>query len=106
MALGTMTKVSENHKMASAPIGYLQLTFAGDNSYPTGGTANFEAAVRVAAGKAVDVLFVLKCAACGIYTPIYDKAADKLFVEDDEGVEVTATTDLSGTSFKLLVAYQ
>lgn len=105
MALGTMTKVADLHKMASAPAGYLQMTFAGDGSYPTGGTANFEASVRTACGKAVDVLFVIKCADSGIYTPIYDKAADKLFVEDDEGVEVSNGVDLSGTSFKILVAY-
>jgi uncharacterized protein YhaN len=57
-------------------------------------------------GRPVDPLYVVKCAASGVYTAVYDKANDKLYVEDAAGAEVTAATNLSGTSFKLMVAYQ
>ena len=105
MAIGAITVASDIAKAASAPLGVAELSFAGDGAYPTGGTANFQAAVRTKMGRAVTVLGCIKSGACGVYTPIYDKVNDKLYVEDAAGAQVANATDLSATTFKLLVLY-
>lgn len=84
------------------------LQFAGDNAYPTGGTTAFQAKVQAALARgAVEVVSVVT-QDCGGYTAIYDKVNDKLKVYRNGAInspqaEVPATTDLSGTSFTVLV---
>jgi hypothetical protein len=104
MSLGTITVTNDLHGAASAPLQFLELSFLGDSSYPAGGSVGFTALVQAKAGRAVTPLFVVKCATTGVYTPIYDKANDKLYVLKADQTEVTASTDLSGTTFKVIVA--
>jgi len=106
MALGTATLVADQHKSASAPLGVARISFAGDSSYPTGGTLAFQDYVRALMGRDVSVLSVSKAAASGVYMPIYDAANDTLYVEDEDGVQVVNATSLSGTTFILNVFYQ
>jgi hypothetical protein len=103
MALGAATVVAQPKKSFSAPLDLIRLSFAGDGAYPTGGTTGFNAYVQAVVGRAVQVAAVIKDGACGVYSPIYDAVNDKLYVEDAAGAEVAAQTDLSGTTFRLLV---
>ena len=103
MALGTATVVGQYKKSASAPLDVVQLSFAGDTAYPEGGTTEFQAYVRAALGRDVSVAGVIKAAATGVYTPIYDVANDTLYVEDQDGVQVVTDTDLQATTFSFLV---
>jgi hypothetical protein len=104
MALGTITVTNDLRKSASAPLGCVELSFAGDGAYPSGGTPDFEAEVQAVVGREIDLLFVVKVAASGVYTAIYDKANDKLYVENAAATE--ASGSLSGTTFKLMAFYQ
>jgi len=107
MALQTGTLVADQRKSASAPLGVARISFGGDDSYPNpGGTATFQAYVRALLSRDVSVISVSKAAACGVYTPIYDAANDKLYVEDAAGAQVANETDLSATTFILNVFYQ
>lgn len=109
MALGAIT-VSERVDIGGFARMDL-LSFAGDGSYPTGGTAAFQAAVRTALGVGnLEVVGVIP-QDCGGYNAIYDKAADKLKVyygdndnsADGPQVQVPNTTSLSGVTFRVLV---
>lgn len=106
MAIGTITVATNSRKMASAPLGCVRLTFLGDGAYPTGGTADFQASVRTALGRDVTVIAVSRAGATGVYTPVYDKANDKLFVYKADQTEVANATDLSGTTFNINVWYE
>ncbi len=108
MALGTITVGVKEH----AP-GHMRMdlmSFAGDGSYPTNGTAAFQASVRAALGVGnVEVLAVIP-QDCGGYVPCYDKAADKLKVyysnsdsSDGPLIEVPNATSLSGVTFKVMI---
>lgn len=110
MALGTVTIVKENN-MEFGPQRNDLVSFAGDGSYPTGGTANFQALYRAALGKGnLEIVGVLPQGTGG-YTVTYNKATDKLQVfhgdnnnaADAPGVEVPNATDLSGTTFRCIV---
>ena len=103
MALGTGTVVRNDIQAASAPIFIKEISFAGDGAYPTGGTANFQAYVRALLKADVQVVAVLPCALNGVYNATYVSATDKLLISVAANTEVTATTDLSGTTFKLKV---
>ena len=106
MSFGTVTKVTEgggNH----AAVFLVNLTIVGDDAYPTGGTAAFQDAVRAATGNEIEVMAVVGND-CGGYIPNYDKTNDKLVVYEagaDAAAldEVTDTTDLSSTTFQLLI---
>jgi hypothetical protein len=99
----------------SAPLYAIDLSIAGDSSYPTGGTASFKAKV-VAAAKAADpslridadnIMGILPLDTKG-YQLAYDKANDKLkvyyvdndAVADSAMIEVPNTTDLSAVTFR------
>lgn len=110
MAIGTGTvAVRTGHDNRGAFIDLV--SFAGDSSYPTGGTAGFEASMRAAIGRGnIDVVGVIG-QDCGGYVPVYDRANDKLkvyFVNNDGAsdgpmIEVAGSTDLSGVTFRVLV---
>jgi hypothetical protein len=107
MALGTFTSNVKAGQRPSAPVFADLVSFAGDGSYPTGGTAGFEALVRTLLKDSRDVIAVVM-QDCGGYVPVYDRAADKLKVYEegaDAGAadEVTATTNLSGVTFNVLI---
>lgn len=102
MALGAITAGVEVGRSGGPSISKL-ISFVGDDSYPTGGTLTFQALVRTAVGADVEVLAAV-AQDCGLFLPVYDKAADALLVRNlTDGSEVTNATDLSGTTFNVLV---
>jgi hypothetical protein len=106
MALGPATINVQAGKSASAPTFLDDLSFAGDSSYPTGGTVDFEAFVQGAAGikegRTIDA--VIDIAGNATHYPVYNKATNKLmmFVRAT-GLEVANATNMSGTTFRFLV---
>lgn len=112
MAIGTPALATGGKAGAkpSAPLYALRVSFAGDGSYPTGGTVDFEGTLQAAfasAGlKGLAVLGVIS-EICGDNKCEYDFANDKLFVRViSTGVEVANAVNLSGTTFNLLVLAQ
>jgi hypothetical protein len=117
MSLGVGTLVSRRDGDDGAAD--LLISFDGDNAYPAGGTLDFTAYVRdivaavaaAATDKNVRGAESLEIDAvipqnCGQYVPSFDKAADTLFVQDGghaTWAEVAPATDLSGTTFNLVV---
>ncbi len=79
MAIGTITRVSTGEVgFGNAPYNFI-VSFTGDSSYTTGGTAGFQAAVRAALGAAFTILAV-KVVAAGGYEVGYNRTDDKLLV--------------------------
>lgn len=107
MALGTATVGAEAGKAPGAPTFIVALSFAGDNAYPTGGTLAFQAYVRAAlGGRAVTVLGVI-AGDCGIYRPMFIPSTGALMVRTMvDGTQVANTTNISTTTFNLLVVCQ
>ncbi len=106
MALGTMTLNEKAIASGSCPSFQEDFSFPGDGAYPTGGTVGFQALVRAATGvkEARTVQAVVDISGGATYYPVYDRANDKLkvFVRAT-GVEVADTTNLSATTFRVLV---
>lgn len=102
MSLGAATAGAKSGEKPGTPTFFDVLQFAGDDSYPTGGTTDFEAYARSALGRDVDVIAVL-AQDCGAFTPVYDPANDTLKVLTAAGAEVTNGTNLSGTTMNVLV---
>ena len=106
MSLGTV--VVRDSADAFSQIFVTTIEVPGDSSYPTGGTASISTVISTALASAkkgvVDVVAVLG-GAIG-YTCLYDAANDKLIVLDDAMAQVTNTTNLSATTFRLTVFYK
>lgn len=105
MALGTATVGTEFGGVASRPIYFNKLSFAGDGAYPTGGTANFTEYVQAATERFVTPFYVVGRGVGGgaAYYVEYDETNDKLLVlVGATGLEV-APGDLSGVTFNVLV---
>jgi hypothetical protein len=109
MALATPATVTDKAMQSPELNVYVDtLSFPGDTSYPTGGTTDFQDFVRAAVGHNVEVLSVLEAGSDTGGTPAafiarYDKANDTLLILDEALAEVAATTDLSTTTFNLVV---
>ena len=107
MALGTITPgVAVGQEGSNVIIDLI--SFPGDGTYPSGGTPDFQAAVRAALGKGNLELLAVVPSDCGGYVPVYDKAADKLKVYEQTSTVTspliqTVTGNLAGTTFNLLV---
>lgn len=91
----------------SAPVFYDLMTFAGDASYPTGGTLGFGALIKAFFKNNRQVLAVIG-QDCGGYSVCYLPATDALKVyasgaSGSPGAEVTNATSLSGVTFNCLV---
>jgi len=117
MTLGAITLGTLKGEKPSAPLFAIDVSFDGDDSYPTGGTAGIQELVRdaIEAANAAksdsnvrgrqDV--TIQCVAgynAGQYKPVYDAANDKLLVYDGGSAtwaEVTAAEDLSTTTFNM-----
>lgn len=114
MALGTPTTSRE---IKTAPIFKTQLTFAGDGTYPAGGTPNFTTFLKTALAAAgapapgAEVLEVVQVDASG-YVLRYDKANDKLMVFEansdaaDGPLQQSSTANLSGQTFSVMVTHK
>lgn len=108
MAVGTISSVVAYGQKPAEAVYFDLISFAGDSSYPTGGTAAFEASVQAIIGASRDIVACIG-QNCGGYYPVYDRANDKLMVyatgNGNKAVftECDNATNLSGTTFKLLV---
>jgi hypothetical protein len=106
MALGTMVVVEKSASLG--PVRYDEIAVPGDGAYPAGGTPGFTALVRTALAVGSVEIIGLMPGDCGGYHAVYDKANDKLKVYRNGAinvpqVEVTAATDLSATTFRMVV---
>jgi hypothetical protein len=108
MAIGTITVAASVGQKPTGATFVGLLSFAGDGAYAAGGTPAFQASVRTALGLGnIEVLAVLG-QDCGGYVPVYDKTNDKLKVYEQTDTATTplietATSDLSGTTFNVLI---
>lgn len=101
--------------MPQAPLFAINVSFLGDNDYPTGGTLAFEATFRDAIeakmkaatdsnvrGRQNVEIVALIPGVCGAYDPIYDRDNDTLIVYvKATGVQVADQFDLIGTTFNV-----
>lgn len=108
MSLGTGTRVADESTKGDK-LYVDQLSFLGDDAYPTGGTPDFDGFVQALLGDARDVIAVVP-GDCGDNLPIYVPDAGggatpgKLLVRViSTGLEVANTTDLSGVTFNVTV---
>jgi len=116
MSLANLAIEARSNKVSDFKV---RMNFDGDDAYPTGGTATFQALFRAAVNAAnaalsdsnvrgdesLEILDIIG-GDCGQYVAFYDKTNDKLKVLDGGSAtraEVTATTDLSGTKFNITV---
>jgi len=101
MALGAATR-SAGESGQGERLFVDVLTFAGDSSYPTGGTDGFDAYVQAVLGDARNVVGVVMIGDCGDNIPIY--VGGKLMVKVlSTGLEVANAVDLSGVTFTVMV---
>lgn len=110
MALGTIT-VSDFAGRNNRPVCFDVLSFAGDSSYPTGGTDAFEGLLETALNYQGRKILAVVPIECGGYIPQWDAATGKLKMyygdnnnaSDGALIEVPNTTNLSAVTMKLLV---
>jgi len=103
MALDTITLVAGGPHNGDAPFIDV-FTIVGDGDYRTGGTAGFAALLQAKTKDGRVPYAVLPLALNGGYEVIYDKVNDKLLVVvKSSGVEVADHSNLSGTTFSLLI---
>lgn len=103
MSLGAMTLSNEIGRKGG-PISQARISFLGDDSYPTGGTAGLNALVAAALGVTSVVIEAVVQQNLSDHVARYDKTNDKLMVQlMSTGAEVANAVDLSGTTFELLV---
>lgn len=101
MALGAITVVE--NAAAQGPVFWDRVTVVGDDAYPAGGSAGFEAAYRAAAKADREIVAIVNDDLNGDNLLEYDHANDKLFVRvRSTGVE-SAVADQSGTTYRLTV---
>ena len=107
MALGTFT-VNKRFGTSGSSIVHYDVSVVGDDSYPAGGTADAESAIRAgiqgADGLAGSLSNLSLLSVVSISTsdemPVYDAAADKLYVKQiSDGAQVSG--DQSGTTYRL-----
>lgn len=101
MAIGAITLTLVHPKKGADNVAVYRASFAGDGDYHTNGTPAFEAAVQAKAGKALTILAATPSKLTAGYTPIYDRANDKLVVVDKDTAEVANHGDLSAVTFEL-----
>ena len=117
MTLGTITLPTAKlvGAMPKAPLFAINVSFLGDDDYPTGGTVDFEVAFRAAIatkmaaatdanirGRQNVEIVALIPGVCGAYDPIYDRENDTLIVfVKATGVQVANAFDLVGTTFNV-----
>jgi hypothetical protein len=102
--IGTITtSTAGGGGMPSAPVFMDRISFPGDGNYTTGGTVAFEASFRAKIGENRTIIDVI-AGDCGNNKAVYDRTNDKLKVlVGSTGAEVANATDLSGTTFNVLV---
>ena len=102
--IGAATR-DDDESIAGGNLFVDNLSFLGDDSYPTGGTP-FDSYIKTQLGDARDVVAVIS-GDCGIWDVKYVPGDDALgllmaFVRST-GVEVANAVDMSGTTFQITV---
>lgn len=108
MAIGAITSEAEHGHRGTDAIFLELISFAGDGTYSAGGTAGFQTSVRAALDAGDIEILAVFGQDCGGYVPVYDKDNDKLKVYEQTDTATsplieTATANLSGTTFNVLV---
>lgn len=114
MAIDTIVLNREIGTDAS-PIRYIDITLTGDDAYPTGGTATFEATLRslIAAERpqggslgGLKLLAINNNHAGTTYDLRFDADNDKLVVRAlADNAQPSNATDLSGSTFRLMTVW-
>jgi hypothetical protein len=103
MSLGAITVDNEIGRKGG-PLSMARISFLGDDSYPTGGTAGFAALVAAKLGVTGVTIEAVVQQNNSDHVARYDKTNDKLLVQlMSTGAEVAGAVDLSGITFELLV---
>lgn len=105
MALANGSLGARTGEAPGAPLFVIRLSHDGDDNYPTGGTADYQAFVRdLLPGKAAVEIVDVISGDCGNHKAEYDKANDKLKVRlVSTGAEAGSGADLSSTTFNVTV---
>lgn len=101
MPLGPLVKTLTGQMGTTSPTLINPISFAGDSTYPAGGTAAFQAKIQALFEDHREVIAIIP-GDCGGFRPVYDKTADTLKVYDT-GTGAEAAGDLSGTTFNMAV---
>lgn len=104
MSFGTVTVIKRAE--GDGPLRADVLSFLGDDGYPAGGTAAFEAFIRTAVGRgALEIVGVL-AGETGGHMPVYDFANDKLKVYESAATGnplVEVSGDQSAFNYELTI---
>ena len=104
MAIGAITLNDDVGVQPSAPTFTDRISFAGDNAYPTGGTAGFKALFQAVTKDQRSPIAVFAQDTGGAFIVGYDETNDKLKVFSVQNhAEVANNTDLSATTFVVVV---
>ena len=109
MAIGTLTVTSQDIEGPNATHFVDEITLVGDSSYPTGGMTGVQAALRAATKDQRQIVDVRPRGPNGGYDLVWDGDNGKLIAFTVGGsagavkAELANATNLSGTTFKLLV---
>lgn len=101
------TLVGKQGQAPLRPSFQIRLSFVGDSSYPTGGTADFSDWLAARLGYNVTPLQVVgfgKTAGAITHFAEYDAANDKLMVFVLAGTQVPNATDISAVTFDLMIS--
>lgn len=101
--LGTLVKTLTGQMGTTDPLMANPISFTGDSTYATGGTAAFQAKVQTLFEDHREIIGVIDTS-IGTHEARYDKTADKLKVYvRTTGVEAANAADLSAVTFNLIV---
>jgi hypothetical protein len=109
MAIGTLTVVNALVDSPGKLVFEEEITLVGDGSYPTGGMAGIEAAYQTAGKHGRAIIDIKPIGVSGGYLAEWDKPNKKLKLYTSNGAapaafaELANATNLSGTTFRLLV---
>ena len=106
MALGTITRVgSYSGGEPASPTYHDILSFLGDGTYPTGGTASLSTLIAAVSGMAPKTIVAVHhvWSSTAKYILEWDRANDKLRVLDTNTGAENVTANLSGVTFEIHV---
>jgi len=103
MSISLLTLISGAGGKASAPAFADRVSFAGEASYLAGGTTGLAARLHAQTGDSRAIVGIVS-GDCGVYIAQYNPATDLLKVRKIvDGTEPADATDLSATTFNLVV---
>ncbi len=108
MPIGTLTVTASDISSPIATTYIDKITLVGDSSYPTGGMTGVQAALQAQTKDQRQIVDVRSRGPNGGYVPVWDSDNGKLMLYVCGGSaavmgELANATNVSGTTFKLLV---